>query len=65
MTTKRVKYVGSVKFFDGEYNVENTIHNGEPIGNGETNNSGANIYVCIADGAKTRWLFRENEVEFI
>lgn len=64
---KKIKYSGETHYFDGIYNVNAVIHNGEPIGNGEINNSGANMYVCHADGDMkgTCWLFRENEIEHI
>jgi hypothetical protein len=64
---KKVKYVGNIPYFEGNYDVQVTIHNGEPIGNGEINNSGADMYRCVEEnqGVPGCWLFRANEVEII
>ena len=61
---RKVKYAGNIRFFDGDYNVLNVAHDGEPIGNGEINNSGADMYVCV-DKAGNKWLFRADEVAVI
>ena len=64
---KKVKYVGNIAFFEGNYDVNAVVHDGEPIGNGEINRSGADIYVCKEEnqGASLSWLFRAEEVEVI
>jgi len=67
MKTKKVKYIGNISYFEGNYIVKNVIHDGEPIGNGEINNSGKDIYVCEEEnmGVPGVWIFREDEVEKI
>lgn len=64
---KKVKYVGNVSYFEGNYEVNAVIHDGEPIGNGEINNSGADMYVCKEEnqGVPGVWIFRAEEVEKI
>ena len=64
---KKVKYIGDIDFFNGIYDVIVIIHDGEPIGNGEINLSGENIYRCKREGDtySACWLFREDEIEHI
>ena len=61
----KVRYIGNIKYFEGVYDVQVIIHDGEPIGNGEINRSGADIYRCTEEnqGVPGCWLFRANEVE--
>ena len=62
---KKVKYTGNITAFQNEtYKVFNVIHDGEPIGNGETNNRGDDMYVCQEDkqGVPGFFLFRKDEV---
>jgi len=63
----KVKYVGNIAFFVGNYDVNAVIHDGEPIGNGEINRSGADMYVCKDENQDVKgvWLFRAEEVEVI
>ena len=65
MKPKKVKYIGTISYFEGNYNVRNVIHNGEPIGNGEINHSGDDMYVCTEEdqGVPGVWLFRKAEVK--
>lgn len=61
---KKLVYKGSVDFFKGKtYDVINVIHNGEPIGNGEVNNSGDDMYVCRY--IDQTWIFRADEIELL
>ena len=62
---KKVKYIGNISYFEGNYDVNAVIHDGEPIGNGEINRSGDDMYICNAEneGVPGVWLFRAAEVE--
>ena len=67
MKGKKVKYVGKNPFFDGVYDLIDTIHDSEPIGNGETNQSGADMYRCKSEDDINGqiWLFRKDEIEVL
>lgn len=61
----KAKYIGNLNFFKGgDYKVITIIHDNEPLGNGEVNRSGGNIYICER-GKEPHWMFREDEVELI
>ena len=62
---KKVKYVGNLSYFEGNYDVVKVVPDGQPIGNGETNASGADIYICKEEnqGVPGVFIFRAAEVE--
>lgn len=66
-TGDSVEYTGDnsclkTHFSNNSLTVDGIIHDGEFLGNGEKNVSGEDVYVCLHNDSKVRFVFRESEL---
>ncbi len=66
-TGDSVEYTGDnsclkTHFSSNSLTVDGIIHNGEFLGNGEKNITGEDVYVCLHNDSKVRFVFRESEL---
>lgn len=62
-----VEYTGDnsclkIHFSNNSLTVDGIIHDGEFLGNGEKNDSGEDVYVCLHNDSKLRFVFKESEL---
>ena len=64
----RVRYVGPGiwgKIFLADLTIIDSVADGMPIGNGETNNSGQDMYRCQNGKSGVIWIFRKDELKAV